>query len=165
MAFTWKPSYGEATKLIIDQWANAWVLQTVPQIQTTVPNGNPPAPVIFPELTQGLQRLTDDLANVQQQIEQLKASQEQITGRAAAIAEQIKKSQEQMGRDNAKAVEQLNAALAQMGRRNAAVAEQLKATQEQLAEVASSQAAGYARKPMSRLSSLQKRARAKSRVR
>jgi uncharacterized protein YgiM (DUF1202 family) len=118
-AFAWDPSYGDAAKLAIARWANALVLQTVPLAQTTPRDSVPAAPSVSPEIAQRLQRAADDLANVEQQIEQLKASQEQMV------------------RDNAKVFDQLNASLAQMTRQNAAVAKQLKATQEQLADVAS----------------------------
>jgi hypothetical protein len=152
-AFAWEPSaYGDATKLIIARWANAWVLQTEPQAQTTPQDGASAAPLISPEIGQRLQTMADDLANVEQQIEQLKASQEQIVRRDAAVTEQ------------------LNAALAEMARHHASVTEQLKATQEQLAEVAASRPANSARKllrrkPVSILPSLQKRAQAQSPVR
>jgi hypothetical protein len=47
-----------------------------------------------------------DLANVQQQLEQLKASQEQMASDNAKTVEQLKASQEQMTRLVAKASEQ-----------------------------------------------------------
>lgn len=131
-----------------------------------MPHDNAPAaPLISPETARPLQRMADDLANVEKQIEQLKASQEQIIRRDQAIAEQFNTSQQQMARDNTKVVEQLNAALAEAARHNAAVAEQLKTSQERLAEVWSSRAAGSTRKFLRRLSSLQKRAQTQRPIR
>ena len=68
-------------------------------------------------------------------IEQLKASQEQLTLENAKAFEQLKTSQEQVARDSAKAVEQLKASLEQITRDNANATEQLKASQEQIARV------------------------------
>jgi len=164
-AFAWEPSYGDAAKLIFARWANAFVLQTLPQARTIPQDSAAAAPPISPEIAQPLQRMADDLANVKKQIEQLKASQEQRIRRDAAIAEQFNTSQEQMERDAAKVVEQINAALAEVARHNAAVAEQLKTSQEQLAEVLSSRAASSTRKSLRRLSSLQKRAQAQKPIR
>jgi hypothetical protein len=116
--FAWDPSYGDAAKLMIARWADAWVPQTAPLAQK--PRDDvPPAPQISPEIAQRLQRTADDLANAEQQIEQLKASQEQMV------------------HDNAIVVDQLNASLEQMTRQNEATAKQLKATQQELSEVAS----------------------------
>jgi hypothetical protein len=163
-AFTWEPSY-VAAKLIFARWANASVSQTLPEARTMPHDNAPAAPLISPETARPLQRMADDLANVEKQIEQLKASQEQIIRRDQAIAEQFNTSQQQMARDNTKVVEQLNAALAEAARHNAAVAEQLKTSQERLAEVWSSRAAGSTRKFLRRLSSLQKRAQTQRPIR
>jgi hypothetical protein len=128
-AFAWEPSYGEAAKVVIARWAKLlWMVQSVPGAQTTPRDGVPAAPLISPDVAQQLQRMAHDLANVEQQVEQLKANQEQMIRSDAAVAEQFKTSQEQIVRDNAKAVEQLNAAVAQMARQNAALAKQLKAS-------------------------------------
>ena len=74
---------------------------------------NQPAPQdaaaapIPPELTQLLlPTMARDLANVQQGIEQLKTSQEQMVRENARTAEQLKASQEQMARAIANASEQ-----------------------------------------------------------
>jgi hypothetical protein len=58
------------------------------------------------ELAQLLQTMARDLATVQQGIEQLKASQEQLAGDNAKAVEQFKASQEQMTRLVAKVSEQ-----------------------------------------------------------
>ena len=59
-----------------------------------------------PELAQLLQTMARDLTNVEQGIEQLKASQEQMALDNAKAVEQLKASQEQMTRLIAKASEQ-----------------------------------------------------------
>jgi capsular polysaccharide biosynthesis protein len=122
-AFVWKPSYGDAAKLIVARSANAWISQTVSQSQTKSRTDDPAARLTYSEITQRLQKLSDDFANLKQQIEQFKASQEKLV------------------RDNASVVEQVNTALAQMTRQGTEVAKELKASQEQLAEMASANAA------------------------
>ena len=70
--------------------------QPAPPAQTA-----PVAPTTGPlpaELAQSLQTITRDLARVEQGIEQLKTSQEQISRDNAKLAEQLKASQEQMAR-------------------------------------------------------------------
>src|SRR5258708_2550861 len=66
--------------------------------------------------------MASDLAAVEQEIEQLKGS-----------IEQLKARQEQMVRDNAELAAQLRAAQAQMARDSEDAAERLKASQEQTA--------------------------------
>ena len=88
----WLSRYDDATKQIVARWE---------------------PPIVSPELTERLEMMARDLTNVLQEIERLKASQEQIT------------------RDNATGAEQLKAELSQIARDNAAMAEQLKASQEQ----------------------------------
>jgi hypothetical protein len=144
--FGWEVSYGEAVKRF-GRWANPWVLQTITQAQTAPRDGVPAGTPISPEISQWLRRMTDDLAKMEQQIGQLKASQEQTIRDAAAVSEHFRTSQEQMVLDNAKVVEQFNAALAQLDSKNVAVAKQLKASQEQLADLASVRAASSVRKP------------------
>ena len=63
-----------------------------------------------------LQTMARDLANVEQGIEQLKTSQQQMASDNAKAIEQLKTSQEQMARDNAKAAEQLKASQEQIAR-------------------------------------------------
>jgi hypothetical protein len=146
--FAWHFSYGHALQLIIAWWANASVLQTTPQPQTTPQGFVPPATPISSELAQLLQRTAQYLENVEQRIAELRASQEQMIRRDAEVAERFKTNQEKIVRDNAEVAEQLRAALAQMARDNAAVAGQFRASQEQLAMAVSSRASGFARKPL-----------------
>jgi hypothetical protein len=110
--FLWKPSYGTAAKQIVARWTNVWVLQTGPQAQTAAPA----ASEIAPDIAQRLQRMADNIADTQQQVEQLKVSQQQIV------------------RENAKVADQFAATLAEMTRQNAALAKQLKENQGLLAE-------------------------------
>ena len=125
-------SYGETARLMISRWApqlasslpsatpklaaqqsppavqvaaaDAAISQSSPPAQT-VPQDAAPAP-IPPEVTQLLQTMARDLASVQQEIEQLKASQQELARENAGIAEQLKASQEQMARAIANASEQ-----------------------------------------------------------
>lgn len=161
-AFTWH-AYGDAVVQIVTQWAPqrvsaSWALlvkpgppaqpnprnvgelkadaglpQPAPLAQNT-PQGVPlKAAPIAPELAQLLQTIGRDIANLQQRIEQLKTSQEQMARENAKAMEQIKASQEQIARDNANAIEQLKASQEQVARQNASATEQLKAAQEQIA--------------------------------
>jgi hypothetical protein len=144
-AFAWEPSYSDAVK-VFARWANPWVLHSVPQARTSLLDGVPAAAFISPEVAQRIQRMADDLANMEQQIDQLKLSQEQTIRSEAAVVEQLQTSQQQMVRDNAKTIEQLNASLAQITLKSDAVAEQLKRSQEQLAELASFRAMASVRR-------------------
>jgi hypothetical protein len=130
-AFVWQSPYGDAARQIVARWApqlvstsslsldNA-VLPVQPSPPSlvaaqTAPSQAAPlaqtvsqdvAPTIAPapaELAQLLQTMARDLANVEQRIEQLKASQEQMASDNAKAVEQLKASQEQMTRLVAKA--------------------------------------------------------------
>jgi hypothetical protein len=124
-AFAWRSSYGDAAKLIITRWipqrvstsslslekqevpaqpipptadvatANAALPQRAPLAQTTPQDVASTAAPMSPELAQWLQTMARDLANMEQRIEQLKTSQEQMVRDNAAVAE-LKASQEQM---------------------------------------------------------------------
>ena len=118
--FAWQSTYADAAKLIIARWANAEPLR---------PASLAAAPM-SPELAQRLQTMARDLANLEQRIEQLKTSQEQ------------------MARDNTAVSEQLKAALVQIARDNASVGEQVKASQKELATVETFLASSLAQKPL-----------------
>lgn len=181
-AFAWY-SYGREARLIVAGWVSqrfpaslplllgqdtearpspsaigaaatdAAIPQPAPPVQTAPQDAVPKAAPMAPELAQWLQTAARDLANLEQGIKQLKASQEQIARdnaelaerlRAtevqmardnAAVAEQLKATEAQMARDNAEVVGQLKAAQSQITRENAALSEQLKASQEQRAAV------------------------------
>jgi hypothetical protein len=90
--------------------------QPTPSAQTAPQEVAPTAAPLSPELAQMLQTMVRDLANVEQGVEQLKTSQQQIASDNAKAIEQLKTSQEQMARDNAKAAEQLKASQEQIAR-------------------------------------------------
>jgi hypothetical protein len=129
-------SYGETARLMVSRWApqlisasslplekpelaaqpspptiqvaaaDAALSQLPPPAQTAPQDVSPAAAPIPPELAQLLQAMARDLANVQQGIEQLKTSQEELARENARTAEQLKASQEQMARAIANASEQ-----------------------------------------------------------
>jgi len=135
-AIVWQSSYGDAAKRIVARWTPQLVAtsslqlenpgfsaqpsppavqaaaaktaspQPAPLAQTAAEDVAPTAAALSPEVTQLLQSMARDLATAGQGIEQLKASQEQITRDNASIAEQLKASQEQMARVIAKVSEQ-----------------------------------------------------------
>jgi hypothetical protein len=83
----------------------------------------PAAAPVSPELAQLFQPMARDLAHVEQGVEQLKSTQEQMASDNAKAVAQLKSAQEQMASDNAKAVEQLKASQEQMTRLIARVSE------------------------------------------
>jgi hypothetical protein len=85
-------------------------------------------------LTKQLQSISLDLATLARRVEQLEVTQDRLRDNAN-VANQLKASQEQMTGVIAKLSEQLNASQEQISRNNANVAEQLKASQEQLVSV------------------------------
>jgi hypothetical protein len=135
-AFVSQSSYGDAAKLIIAGWAPQLILtsslplekpglpaqlspstvqaaaaesvppQPTPSIQAAPQDVAPTAAPVSPELAQLLQTMARDLAHVEQGIEQLKASQEQMASDNAKAVEQLKASQEEMTRLIARASEQ-----------------------------------------------------------
>jgi uncharacterized membrane protein YccC len=167
-AFAWH-SYGETAKPMISRWAPQLAaaaplpLETpkladepsqpavrvaaadaaIPLPAQTLPQETAASP-IPPEMTQLLETMARDLANVQQQIEQLKAGQEALAHENARNAEQIKESQEQMARAIANVSEQ--------NMRRTSVAPPLPA-------------ANPARKPVSALAPTEARAQARAPVR
>ena len=137
-------SNGDAAKQMIARWAPQLDLNSSPApespvpaqpsppaVQTAAAKATPPQPAppaqTAPEppgQAQLLQSTARDRAAAEQDIEQLRAS-----------IEQLKTSQEQMVRDNAALAGQLKASQEQMARDNAALADQLKASQEQMARL------------------------------
>jgi hypothetical protein len=135
-AIAWQSSYGDAAKEMIARWAPQRVVTSStplenpglaaqpspPAVQAAAANTAPPQPALLaqtvpedvapaaappsPELTQVLQSMARDLATLGQEIEQLKAGQEQMARDNANTAEQLKASREQMARVLAKASEQ-----------------------------------------------------------
>jgi DNA anti-recombination protein RmuC len=168
-AFAWH-SYGETVRPMIAQWApqlaaasslpletpklaadtprvvqvaavDAAISQLPSSAQTAAQDAGNPIP---PETTQLLQTMAHDLANMRQEIEQLKAGQEALTRETAGNAQQLKETQEQ----TARAI----AAVSEQNLRRASVAPPLPA-------------ANPARKPVSALAPTEARAQARPPVR
>jgi hypothetical protein len=129
-------SYGEAARLIVSRWAlqlasasslplgnpgppaqpsppsvqmaaaDAALSQPAPLVQVAPQEVAPTAAPISPGLTPLLETMARDLAIVQQRIEELKTSQEQMARDNATAAEQLRASQEQMALAIAKVSEQ-----------------------------------------------------------
>jgi DNA polymerase III gamma/tau subunit len=139
----------------VDVAATAALPQPAPLAQTTPQDTAPTAAP--PELAQWLQTMARDLANVEQGIEQLKTSQEQMVRDNANLAEQLKAAQAQMARDNENAAAQLKASQEQIARLIA------KASEQNLRPRTSAPPprpiATPTRKPVPKLSSPQARAR------
>ena len=155
-AFDSQSSHGDAAKQMIAQWAPQLVLisppvqkkpglpmqpspsadqvavaepitpQSTASAQTAPQEAAPTTTPLSADLAQVLQTRARDLANVEQEIEQLKTSQEQLASDNAKAIVRLKTSQEQMARDSAKAIEQLKTSQEQMVRDNAKLVEQLK---------------------------------------
>ena len=129
-AFAWQ-SYGETVRPMVSRWvpqlasdssspsAKPADQQSQPAVQLAAANtaaSQLPAPAdtaaqeaaaaAAAEQTQLLQTMARDLASVQQEIEQLKASQVELARESAKTAEQLKANQEQMARVIANASEQ-----------------------------------------------------------
>ena len=121
-AFAWH-SYGETARPMIAQWAPQLAMALPPsseapklaagptvrlaaadatgsqlQPSTQTSQQDAAASPLPPETTQLLETLARDLANVRQEIEQIKAGQEALTRESARHAEQIRESQEQTAR-------------------------------------------------------------------
>ena len=135
-AIAWQSSYGDAAKEIIARWAPQRVATSSPPLENPGLAAQPSPPAVeaagantapsqpallaqtvpedvaptaappSPELTRVLESMARDLATLGQEIEQLKAGQEQMARDNANTAEQLKASREQMARVLAKASEQ-----------------------------------------------------------
>jgi hypothetical protein len=125
-------SYGETTRLMISRWAPQLASSLPPAVPMLAAQQSPPAvqlaaadaaisqlsspaqampqeaasPPIPLEVTQSLQTMARDLASVQQEIGQLKASQQELARENTGIVEQLKATQEQMVRAITSAPEQ-----------------------------------------------------------
>ena len=86
--------------------AEAAPAQATPVARTAPQDTAPTAPVALPDHTQLLQAMARDLANLQQNIEQLKATQQKIAGDNAREIAELKASQEEMKRALAKVSDQ-----------------------------------------------------------
>jgi TolA-binding protein len=112
----WQSSNGYAAKTAPPQPA--------PLDRTAPEDVAPTAAALSPELTQLLQSMARDLASVGQEIERLKASQQQMARDNANVAEQLKANQEQIARSIANVAEQLRVGQEQMAREIATDSEQ-----------------------------------------
>jgi hypothetical protein len=131
-AFAWH-SYGETARPMISRWAPQLAASSLPsETPKLADQQSPPAvqlaaadpavtqlpapaqiapqdaaaAAIAAEHTQLLQTMARDLASVQQEIEQLKASQAELARESAKTAEQLKANQEEMARTIANVSEQ-----------------------------------------------------------
>ena len=144
-AFVSQSSYGDTVARWAPQLVSALTLPLEKLVLVTQPNPSsgqlaaaepaPPAPIVphdvtstavpvSPEPAKVLQTMARDLANVEQEIEQLKANQQQLASDNARAIEQIKTSQEQAARDIARNVELLKASQEQAAQPIARVSEQ-----------------------------------------
>jgi hypothetical protein len=80
--------------------------QATPLAQTAPQDAAPAATAALADQTQLLQTMARDLANLERNIEQLKASQQQIAGDNSKAIEELKASQEELKRVVAKVLEQ-----------------------------------------------------------
>jgi hypothetical protein len=122
-AIIWLRSSGDVAKTVPPQ--SAPLAQTAPTAAAAMP----------PELTSMLQSMARDLISVGKEIEQLKASREQMAHDNANLSEQLKASLEQLTLVVAQLSEQLKASQDQVARDNAYAAEQIRAIQDQLARI------------------------------
>src|ERR1700684_451653 len=81
------------------RWANLWRARAASSPQLTPQAVAASASPISFEVPERLHKMEVDLANVAQQIEQIKVSQEQIIRRDAALSDRFKASEEQLIRD------------------------------------------------------------------
>jgi hypothetical protein len=87
-----------------------------PGFGPTVAEPSPGQEQLVPLLRGFLAVVEQDIEELKASIEQLKSSQDQMVRSNAAVAEQVRASQEQMARDNASVIEQLKAAQEQIAR-------------------------------------------------
>ena len=168
-AFVSQSSYGDAVARSAPQLVSALSLPLEKLVLFTQPNpssgrlaaAGPLAQVaplevtstavpVSPEPAKVLQTMARDLANAEREIEQLKASQQQLASDNAKAIEQIKTSQEQAARDIARNVELLKASQEQVAQLIARVSEQ-KASEQHLRSKTSApppQVSAGARKPV-----------------
>lgn len=134
-AFVSQSSYGDAVARSAPQLVSALTLPLEKLLLFTRPNPSsvqlaaaepalpvqiaphdvtPTAVLVSPEPATLLQTIARDLANVDREIEQLKASQQQLASDSARAMEQLKASQEQAARDIARNAELLKASQEQV---------------------------------------------------
>src|SRR5229473_305093 len=90
-------------------WRKAASPQPASLAQTASEHSVPGATAVLPDLTPSPRPTASEPATLGQEIERLKASQEQMARDIANVAGELKASQEQMARDMAKVSEQVSA--------------------------------------------------------
>ena len=135
-ALVLQSSYGGGAKLVVARWApqlvstpslppqnppfpaqpvpstvqvaaaEATQRQATPLAQTAPQDATPTATTALPDDTESRQTIARDLANVEREIEQLKANQQQMAGDTSKAIEELKASQEEMKRVLARVSEQ-----------------------------------------------------------
>jgi hypothetical protein len=138
IVLVWPSPDGRAAKPIVPPSvdaakASAGLQQPSIQVQTTPQRASLAEASAPPELTQSVQTIVRELANLTQGVEQLKTRQAQMARDNAELAGNLKETQEQMARHNAELGADLKAAQEEMTRDNLSMAAQLKASQEQIA--------------------------------
>jgi len=122
-AFVSQSSYGDALAQSAPQLVSALTLPLEKLMLFTQPNPSsvrltaaetPTAGPVSPEPAKSLQTMARDLDNVEREIEQLKAGQQQLASDNAKAIEQIKASQDQAARDIARNIELLKASQEQV---------------------------------------------------
>jgi hypothetical protein len=132
LAARWAPQFVSASSLTpkdpgppassARQMAPAEV--ATPPVQTAAQDAMPATAAALPDQTQLQQTLARDLANVQRDIEQLKANQQQMASDNSKAVDQLRANQQEIASDNSKAIEQLKASQDEMKRQLAMIAEQ-----------------------------------------
>lgn len=105
------------------------------ELRAETPLQRAPTPLMGPELTQQIQTIAHELANLEEGIDQLKTEQSQMARDTAGLAEHLKATQE-IARHNADLTEELKVTQAQMARDNGNLANQLKASQDLMTGIA-----------------------------
>jgi hypothetical protein len=98
--------------------------ESVPSAKIAPHDVTPTAVAVSPEPAKLLQTMARDFANLEREIEQLKASQQQLASDNARAIEQIRASQEQAARGTARDVELLKASQEQVAQLIAKASEQ-----------------------------------------
>lgn len=148
-AFVWQSSYREEAKQVVARWAPEFVVASLASTGKPTPDAQPirsvraemetapqqlapapqsqmlpgPAPVADAASSEGrelIESMKRELANVQQQIEKLRAGQEQTAKDNA----ELKETQEQAARNNTSSAEQLKANQEQLARLEVAISKQ-----------------------------------------
>jgi chromosome segregation ATPase len=105
------------------------------QAETAAQDGGPRAAAISAELTQWGQTIARELANLDQGLDELKASQAQLARDHAELAGHLKQMQDQMARHDTDFADSLKTAQEEIARGNLSTAAQLEASQDQMTRI------------------------------